>query len=324
MKKFLVTFCLMAMAASTVPAQGNRQPNPPKSSPPPPPPVVLAPTAPSPRGAFVYQQRPVQGQQQLVSSEQAQAIIDRFKEAYPKLGSPRMLIYVNRELVDEQSGMKLTSRTQRTDTTRNEVKTDFPDGTTAQTTSNSISVAGGGVTVNTAPGALPSKGSLNTRSDKVAAEERYRLHERQQTLADRQTLRDVERLFGRPLRSGGVSLADQRLATQLMPARPIEAFTSAVEGDAARKDREALARITDVVLEVLISSRNITVPGISGDRTQTVPDIQATALRLSDAAILGQASSTDVLGPGSRNTDVRQVAEATALALMEDMMTGME
>ena len=36
------------------------------------------------------------------------------------------------------------------------------------------------------------------------------------TLADRQTVRDVESLFGRPLRLGGAKIADQRIATQLM------------------------------------------------------------------------------------------------------------
>jgi hypothetical protein len=79
------------------------------------------------------------------------------------------------------------------------------------------------------------------------------------------------------------------------------------------------------VVEILISSRNITATELSGDRVYTIPDIQATAIRLADSAILGQSSSADLLG-GDRNAarlartfDVREITEATALALMEDM-----
>src|SRR5688500_17431691 len=67
----------------------------------PPPPVVVAPrtTAPAtPAGPYIYDQKPIAGRPVLIQPEQAQGIIDRFKAAYPKMGSPRLLIYVNREL----------------------------------------------------------------------------------------------------------------------------------------------------------------------------------------------------------------------------------
>ena len=58
-----------------------------------------------------------------------------------------------------------------------------------------------------------------------------------------------------------------------------------------------------------------------------VPDIQATASRLKDSAIIGQAAASDILGKGAQagrivqRFDVRDITEATALALMEDMLT---
>jgi hypothetical protein len=59
-----------------------------------------------------------------------------------------------------------------------------------------------------------------------------------------------------------------------------------------------------------------------------VPDIQATAIRLKDAAIVGQAAASDIIGRGGqagsvvRQFSVQDITEATALALMEDMLTG--
>src|SRR4051794_14396701 len=75
------------------------------------PPPQSAPSQPAPPSheVYTYEQKPIQmNTEALVAPEQAQAIIDRFKIAYAKLGNPRLLIYVNRELVTEHSGLKLT------------------------------------------------------------------------------------------------------------------------------------------------------------------------------------------------------------------------
>ena len=94
-------------------------------------------------------------------------------------------------------------------------------------------------------------------------------------------------------------------------------------GELTEKQREALTQVADAVVEVLISSKNITVNTVSGSRDLTIPDIQATAIRLRDSKILGQVASTDVTSRVPPATlgqfDVREIAEATALALMEDI-----
>ncbi len=250
-------------------------------------PFVNQPPAQQPAPVYVYDQKPFGGRAALVTPEQAQAIINRFKEAYPKLGSPRLLIYVNRELVDEQSGMKLIKREEKLESTR--------DGTNSEP-----SIRG------------TSENTYRTDGVKTVP-----------TLADRQTVRDVERLFGRPLRAAGASLVDQRVATQLIADRPLAEFIGSSDTPQARKDREALSRIADTVIEILISSKTLTVPTISGSQTITVPDIQATAINLKDSKVLAQASSTDVTNrvpPANLgNVGVNEVTEATALALMEDM-----
>jgi hypothetical protein len=144
------------------------------------------------------------------------------------------------------------------------------------------------------------------------------------TLADQQTVREIERLFGRVFRSAGAKLADQRAAAALLADQP----NAPLGADQSAKEREALKQIADIAIEVLISSRSLTVSGISGETTYTVPDIQTTAVRLSDSAILGQAAASDVLGGGAaaggiaRKFGAQDITEATAFALMEDMLLG--
>src|ERR1700722_4123102 len=82
---------------------GYVQPPPLSAAQPPPP----AQSAPAP---YVYDQQPVQAPQQLISQTDAQSIVDQFRSNYSRLGSPRFLIYVNRDLVDGQSGMRLSAR----------------------------------------------------------------------------------------------------------------------------------------------------------------------------------------------------------------------
>jgi hypothetical protein len=79
---------------------------------------------------------------------------------------------------------------------------------------------------------------------------------------------------------------------------------------------------------VLLASKNVNSQEISGTKTYTVPDLQATAIRLKDSKIIGQASASEVMnkagGPEAvaRNFGVQDITEATALALMQDILAG--
>lgn len=213
----------------------------------------------------------------LIARPTADGILEGFRKAYKTDGAPRIVVYVNRALID--IGPAATAPSHSTDTGAN-------NNTNA---SNSYAVR-------TSAGP---------------------------TLADQQTVREIERLFGRAFRHAGAQLADQKVAASLLPDQP-----GARLADQATRDREALANIADIAIEVLISSRNIVFPEVSGDATYSVPDIQATAIRLKDSAIVGQAAASDIIGKGVqagrivRQFDVRDITEATAIALMEDMLTG--
>jgi hypothetical protein len=299
----------------------------------PPVPVTPAPPAePATTETYSYSQKLYGTSEAIIAPDRARQVVDNFRVAYDKLGKPRVLIYVNRALVEEQGGLRLTGRREQTESTRTESKSSFevdpnaPKSPSAGNPQTQVNVAvGGGSAGSSADANTPGRGTGESRTGKVTAENTYSSTERPaSTLADQQTVRDVERLLGRPFRYAGATLADQKVATALLADKPLDHFTAPTD-DAARKDREALTKIADVVIEVLISSRSMNVAEVSGDKTVAVPDIQATAIRLSDSAIIGQASASDILGKNeqasriARLHDVRDITEATALALMEDI-----
>ena len=110
-------------------------------------------------------------------------------------------------------------------------------------------------------------------------------------LATQQTKREVERLFGRPLRFAGATLVDADLSNQ-----------------------------SEVTFEVLISARKL-----GGENSKSVPDIQVTAIRFADGSIIGQATVLDlfpnreVANRQLPEYSIQQLTQATALALMKDI-----
>jgi hypothetical protein len=287
--------------------------------------------APASRETYNYEQRAYGPAGSIIAPDKARAVLDAFRAANEKLGKPRYLIVVNREMV-EDSGLKLSGRTERTESSRSETQSSFetdpnaPKPETAGNPQTQINVAvGGGDAGGNSNATPPGKGAVDSKSTKVSAENTYTSSGRAApTLADKQTTREVERLLGRPLRYAGAALADQKSAAALIADRPLDHFTAPTD-EAARKDREALAKVADIVLEALVSTRPAKVVGVASDEIVQVPDIQLTAIRLSDSAVLGQASSVDVLGKDqqagnlAKKYDIREITEATALALLEDI-----
>lgn len=302
--------------AATLPAQPEYQPPPPVSQ-------AVAPLQRNLGEANDAQRLYGPTGDTLIARQTANGILENFQKVYAVTNAPRIVIYVNRELVDLESGLKLTGRTEKYSTTESSAKNDIetPAATAPQTQIN-VAVSGN---ANATPAVPLGKGTSNSTVTNTSGENSYQLKENgKATLADRQTVREVERLFGRAFRNGGARLADQKTAMSFVD----EKQGGRLVGDAAAKDRAALAEIADIAVEVLISSRNLTVPELAGDKTYAVPDIQATAIRLKDSAIVGQASASDILGKDVqagrvlRQFDVRDITEATAIALMEDMLTG--
>lgn len=250
-------------------------------------PVVQTVTAPAPQAsnngpAYHYEQRAYAASDQaLVPQERGKEIMEAFVPAYEKLSKPRLLIYVNRDLVTAAASLRAS-----------DIDAPSKNSTTQSTTPITRS----------AP---------------------------ELSLADKQTTRDIERLVGKPFRYVGAPITDQKTAASLISEIELDttnrtSLIYALRNDATRKDREALLKITDVVIEVLVSTRTVNIAQVSGDRTVTLPDIQMTAIRLSDSAIIGQATASDILNrmpPANAVTvNINDLVEATTFNLMSDMI----
>ena len=212
----------------------------------------------TPSSKHVYTVSPGVPLQTIYTAEQAKAIVEEFRITYAKLGGPKIDVRVN-----------------------------FPRGA-VQVPQLPIVGVGGVPAIDPATGLpMPAGGGIPGAPARIFDTDE---------LSSKQTKREVERLFGRPLRMAGVTLMDADLTN-----------------------------LPEVSFEVLISEREITVNGIKGRQSHSVPDIQVTAIRMVDGRIIGQATVLDLFPKRSTAArmllryDIQQLTEATALALMKDI-----
>ena len=219
----------------------------------------------TPSSKHVYTVSPGVPLQTIYTAEQAKAIVEEFRITYAKLGGPKIDVRVN-----------------------------FPRGA-VQVPQLPIVGVGGVPAIDPATGLpMPAGGAPAPAAGGIPAAP-ARIFDTDE-LSSKQTKREVERLFGRPLRMAGVTLMDADLTN-----------------------------LPEVSFEVLISERKITVSGIKGRQSHSVPDIQVTAIRMTDGRIIGQATVLDLFPRRStaarmlQRYDIQQLTEATALALMKDI-----
>ena len=98
-------------------------------------PVFQAPSAPPPAAPLADSQR-LYGPPSatIVPADQARTLVEKFQAAYAKLGNPRLLVYVNRELIDPASGLRLTGHTEQFERTKSEMKSDMEPAPATQST----------------------------------------------------------------------------------------------------------------------------------------------------------------------------------------------
>ncbi|MEO6568275.1 MAG: hypothetical protein ABIO94_05890, partial [Opitutaceae bacterium] len=121
----------------------------------------------------------------LVARETTNGILENFHKVYAPTNAPRIVIYVNRELVDLDAGMKLTGRTEKYETTKSAAKHDLETPPNSGAPQTQINVAVNG---NTSGAASPAtgKGTSNSTVTKTSGENTYQIKESGKgTLADK-------------------------------------------------------------------------------------------------------------------------------------------
>ncbi len=144
------------------------------------------------------------------------------------------------------------------------------------------------------------------------------------TVADRNRTRDVEQWVQQLFAAGGATLIDSTVGVPLLGSKPYQRIPAA-DNAKSKRDREALGKATDVVVEVLIVVRQVKVQTSAGETVYVVPGLAIEAYRVTDSALLGAASARDVIKSHNLPEDtimkitMNDRTQIAVLALMEEM-----
>ncbi|PAW77130.1 MAG: hypothetical protein B9S32_12685 [Verrucomicrobia bacterium Tous-C9LFEB] len=248
-------------------------------------------------------------------------VVDQFRDAYAKQQKPRILLFVNRELLPS-ARLEANGRTE----TVTQVKGDAVDGgngtSNIQIGNNTQTSGGGGIVIN--PRQTGAGGEKKETTTTYKPGDKANLGTPNLSEFD---ARQLEESFRAPYFSAGTRFIDQKMAASLLRHFPVigERFLTPPTTDAEKEAQAALKQSADIAIELLGRHYDVSYPTPAGDTTIHRLDLVATAYDLKNpGVILGQISSESLYGfnqPGGtrRNVSDREIIDQTALTLMQQL-----
>lgn len=252
--------------------------------------------------------------------------VDAFRASYQRMGSPRILVYINRSLLTERGEMMETSHSDQSVKTKGDAV--LPEANHA-----AVQVgAGNQATQSTSTPDVPKTSGKG--GERLVSEFHSQRVNNASDLGTGQTTqydaRQIEETFQQPFFDAGAKLVDQKIAEvafkKLPEAEPN--FLTAPQTDKEREQVEALRQSADIVIEVLVRPKSVTLPQVSGkDSVETRLEVVATAIQLKEGLKLAQINSETLFGFNRRNGKAKEaravrvtpaeIVEQTALAVMQ-------
>ncbi|NJK92477.1 MAG: hypothetical protein HC904_11980 [Blastochloris sp.] len=270
-------------------------------------------------GHFEAQAQPKRPSGPALPIQNPQEILEQFSEAYTKAGKPRLLLYVNRRLLNEQ-GELLEVASLNTSTQIKGDSVPLPS-TTVQVGSDNQSNPGPA----TPSGQGGERRETTSLSVRTGTERPLGVSPVTESEA-----RAIEEAFQKSFFEARARLVDQSIAS--LALRPLEKtgenFLTPVKVDQESRELASLRQSTDIVIEILARNQKVRLAQPSGnDLIEDRISLIATATQLKDGIKLAQISSDTLFGfnerQGERNerrfreVSRQEILDQTALALMQ-------
>ncbi|MFH1067625.1 MAG: hypothetical protein V1746_06960 [bacterium] len=252
--------------------------------------------------------------------------VSSFRASYQKMGSPRILIYVNRSLIAERGEMLETTRSEQSVKTKGDAVLPEPSQAAVQ--------VGSGNQATQEAGIPPLPKTSGKGGERLVSESHSQRVNAASDLGTGQTTqydaRQIEETFQKPFFDAEAKLVDQKIAELALKKLPNadSNFLTAPQTDKEREQIEALRQSADIAVEILIRSKSVTIPQVSGkDKVETRLEVVATVTQLKDGVKLAQINSDTLFGFNRRDGKAKEaraarvtsaeIVEQTALAVMQ-------
>jgi hypothetical protein len=240
--------------------------------------------------------------------------VQAFRAAYAKLGRPRLLVFVNRELVRDRGEMLAAERTDRSVKTKGDPVPLLPSSTVQIGADNRAA---------SSPAAVSGKGGEAQTSTGVSTRRAEPAHRPPAPISE-QEAREFEEAFQEPFADAGARFVDQAAAelAQRLFRDPDPNFLTAPADDRERREVESLRKSADLAIQLLVRKKSVPILQPSGDdRAEERVSVTATAINLKDGAKLAQVSSDSLFGFNRRHGErlERRYREVTSAEILEQV-----
>jgi len=273
--------------------------------------LVLAADAQDQQMSFIDAHLPIQN---------PDAIVEQFKTAYVTANKPKIMVYINRDLVRPQREAVQTQVVQRS--------TQVIGDPIQQPTNIYNSGYQNGTQFQYAPPAGNGMGGerLDTRSTVQYVEQHN--NKGVASLSDFDD-RQIQELFAQRLLQAGVKMVDQQIATTLTQtyAPQSERFISQVAVPTPGDDVNVVKKSADIVIELLVRNKKVAVYTPAGEECRDIFELTATAMDVHQpGVILAQVSTSTLFGLNNRATRDRSSAilsELEAADIVDQVSLGL-
>jgi len=262
------------------------------------------------------------------SNEYFNSVIELFRKTKSIKQDSRILLYINRELVDGKTGILLQEKSELV--TSGVVQIDAKAIENLKVAGSATTNSGGTSTPSSIIGNLNAGGSQSNSialtNQGVIQINKFKIGQQEEKSVDRKSFeRDIERYFSKELRRAGLRLVDQGVAAQLILDDASKTLGSAQTNPIADRERQVINQLADIVIELLVTAQRFEDREVSGAlRVIEVPEIRVKAIDLKTSQIVGQASSSDIFEDFTFNQlgriGNREAAQAAAIALLADIV----
>ncbi|MCC7519976.1 MAG: hypothetical protein IT578_12430 [Verrucomicrobiae bacterium] len=241
--------------------------------------------------------------------------VQAFRGTYAKLGRPRLLVFVNREMVRERGEMLQVERTDQSVKTKGD-PIPLTSGYTIQFGADNRATAPGSAPVSGKGGEAQSASGISTRRIESAYRPPAAITEME--------AREFEEIFQEPLSEADARFVDQKTAelAQRLFRNADPNFLTAPADDRERREVESLRAAADLAVEILVRKKTVKILQPSGDDSaEERVSVTATAIRLKDGVKLAQVSSDSLFGFNRRHGDriERRYREVTSAEILEQV-----
>ena len=260
---------------------------------------VSTPTTPAPQtGYFGDQLLPIQN---------ADAVVKDFRAKYNAANKPRLLIYINRDLVAQRGEMVDVMNVQ--DSTQVKGDTVAPNsGLNIQVGTNTNSNNGKS---NPSP-VVTGQGGEMTDTKSLSVRVLPDANKGVAPITDYDA-RQIEDVFSDRFSQGGARFIDQKIATALLKpfATVGDRFLTPTADNPEKDELDALKKSADIVIEILARHKTVVIATPAGNASSDRLDLSATAIDLRQSGlILGRVTSDGLFGFNKRDGQIREAQDA--------------